>query len=113
MTEREKQMIEAYIPSPPDPTLRDQEYYFKQNGRVIRVFALDVLPLHDGTEYGLYQERGTGLRWVDGYGLGDRMRGARRHDLYDNKEDCRNDTHMVYDDWEYLREAQKREERGT
>lgn len=113
MTDREKQMIEAYLPNPPDPTLGDQEFYFKHitsgGVRIIRVFALDVLPHREGTEYGLYQEHGTNLRWIDSFGLGDPSRGARRHDLYDNKQDCKDDTHMMYDDWEYLREVQKKE----
>ena len=106
-------MIEEYLPNPPDPTLEDGEYYFKQStmggDRIIRVFALDVLPHEDGVEFGLYQRHGGQMRWVDGYGLGDRNRGARMGRLYDNREDCQNDTHWFFDGWEELRKVQREE----
>lgn len=110
MTDRERQMIAAYLPNPPDPTLEDGEYYFKQatmRGEIIvKVFPLDVLPHHDGTEYGLYQQRGTRLVWLDGCGLGDRSRGVTMGKLYDNRQDCLDDTHWFFDGWEELRKAQ-------
>lgn len=111
MTDRERQMIAAYLPNPPDPTLEEGEYYFKQSTmggeRIIRVFALDVLPYHDGTEYGLYQNYGGRMRWVDGYGLADRDRGVRKGKLYDNRQDCADDTHWFFDDWEELRKLER------
>lgn len=114
MTERERQEIEAYLPGTPDPTLEAGEYYYLQSttggDRVIRVFALDVLPHKDGTEYGIYQQRGGRLVWVDDGGWGDPTRGARMHDLYDNKEDCRNRSHWFMDDWERLRAIQREEQ---
>lgn len=104
-------MIAAYLPNPPDPSLEDGEYYFKQStiggDRIIRVFALDVLLCEDGVEYGLYQSHGGQMRWVDGYGLGDRNRGVRKGKLYDNKENCRDDTHWGCDWWEDLRRIQR------
>ena len=110
MDDRTRQMIAAYLPNQPDPTLEDGEYYFKQSTmggeRIIRVFALDVLPHEDGVEYGLYQRHGGQMRWVDGYGLGDRERGARKAKLYDNRQDCIDDTHWGCDWWEELRKAQ-------
>lgn len=108
MTDREQQMIEAYIPSPRDETLGFGEYYYLQTtstgDRVIRVTVHDILPHEDGTEYGIYQ----GHRRIDA-GYDDWSRGVRMHDLYDNREDCKNFTHMMYDGWEHLRELQRRE----
>lgn len=110
MDDLTRRMIEAYLPSPPDPTLKPNEYYYRQStlggDRVIRVFALDVYPCRDGTEYGIYQNRGGQLRRID-VGYGDPFRGARMNELYDNKQDCIDQTHMMADDWERLREIQR------
>ena len=110
MTDRERQMIEAYLPNPPDPTLEQGEYYFCQSTaggeRVIRVFALDILPLKNGTEYGIYQKRGSRLVRID---VGDPGRGVTMANLYDNYQDCKDGTHYMNDRWEQLRELQRRE----
>ena len=110
MTDRERQMIEYYIPHPRDPELEDGEYYYLQytssGERVIKVVPLDVLPYDDGTEYGIYQKRGTQYRRIDA-GYDDPLRGVRMHDLYDNRQDCRDQTHMSWDHWEELRRLQK------
>ena len=107
MDERTRRLIEAYIPSPRDETLEQGEYYYCQEtmggSRIIRVFALDILPLHDGTEYGIYQKRGAGLVGVDARGDGDPNRGVHMWELYDNKQDCRDRTHTCFDEWEDLR----------
>ena len=112
MTERDREEIEYYIPHEPDPTLEPGEYYYLQyttgGERVIRVFALDILPHHDGTEYGIYQQRGGRLAWIDA-GYGDPNRGVRMGDLYDNKEDCKAQTHCGAEWWPGLREIQKHE----
>lgn len=90
------------------------EYYYLRcttNGdKIIRVFALDILPHKDGTEYGLYQKRGIRLCHVDARGDGDRSRGAPMSALYDNYQDCKDQTHYMYDRWEMLRELQQREQ---
>lgn len=113
MDDRTRQMIEAYIPHPRDPSLEAGEFFFCQETmggpRIIRVFALDILPYRDGTEYGIYQSRGTRLVRVDARGDGDPSRGVHMHELYDNKEDCRDRTHSCYDNWEWLREQQQKE----
>lgn len=117
MTERERQMIEAYLPHLPDPTLDDGEYYFKLETsggpRIIKVYPLDILPYHDGIEYGLWQRRGNTLHWVDGRGTGERDRGVRFANLYDNRQDCIDQTHWWYDGWEQLRGKQMEEMRGN
>ena len=113
MDERIKRMIEAYIPHPRDPSLQPGEYYFQQETmrgpRIIRVFPLDILPLKDGTEYGIYQSRGCKLVRVDGRGDGDPFRGVHMWELYDNREDCMDRTHSMYDGWEELRKAEQEE----
>lgn len=112
--ERTRQMIEAYIPSPPDPELEFGEYYYRQSTlkgeQVIKVRVMAIFPgqPHNPEEYEIYQIRSDGLRWVD-VGWGKRFRGAYKSQLYDNKEDCRYQTHMWAEDWERLREIQKKE----
>ena len=108
MTDRERQMIAEYLPNPPDPSLDFEEFYFLQNNRVIRVYALDCFCHEHDVCYGLYTKRGGRLVRVD-EGWGDPFHGAYRHELYDNKEDCRNQTHSWFDRWEQLRELQKKE----
>lgn len=108
-----RRLIEAYIPHPRDPSLEPSEYYYCQETargpRVIRVFALDVLPHRDGTEYGIYQSRGGRLVRLDTRGDGDPTRGVHLYELYDNKEDCRDRSHYAFDGWEELREEQEKE----
>ena len=110
--DRTRQMIEYYLPNPPDPDLEDGEYYFLQEGferaRVIKVYTLDILPVRDGTEYGIYTKHGGRLIRVDS-GYGTPTRGVRMHDLYDNKQDCRDRAHNTCEEWEQLREIQKKE----
>lgn len=111
--ERTQQMIEYYLPNPPDPELADDEYYYlqytKSGSQAIRVFALDILPCKDGVEYGIYRKHGSQLQRID-TGYGDPNRGCRKHDLYDNRQDCIDQTHMMADDWEELRAIQKEAE---
>ena len=112
MTDRQLADIKYYLPNDPDPTLEQGEYYYLQyttgDPRVIRVFALDILPQKDGIEYGIYQRRGARLAWVDG-GYDNRCRGVRMGDLYDNKADCKDQTHMACNWWESLRALQLKE----
>lgn len=102
MTERQEKMIAAYIPHDADPDLRDGEYYFRQNNRVIRVLALDIFPGRDGTFFGIYQRRGGRLV---------RVGEAYKSCLYDNKQDCKDMTHDWVEEWEALRELQRKEAR--
>lgn len=108
MTERQKQMIEAYLPSPPDPELGFNEYYIRDAyDRIQKVYIQEINPdlrsdcILYGVRYcsngnrfgGAYNDYGTTHKW----------------DLYDNKEDCRNATHVCYDNWEDMRELQRKE----
>ena len=111
--ERTALKILEYLPNPPDPTLDTSEYYFLQQlsgqGRVIRVFALDCYPHKDGTGYGCYTMRGGRLCHVDDGWGGSPYHGVYMSQLYDNKEDCRNQTHSWYENWEELRKIQRQE----
>lgn len=114
LTERQKRMIESYLPSPRDQSLEEGEYYVLYYGRsreyVRKVRIANIFPITEGwssyTEYDVYDVK-SGAR-VDS-GWGSRFRGFRMHALYDNKEDCRNQTHIMYDDWEQLRKLQEAE----
>lgn len=105
MTERERRMIEGYLPSPPDESLGDFEYYVKSNERVYKVEIANIFPFDEATLYGVVtvNKRVPVRGWRE-------LGAFAMCDLYDNKEDCRNDTHPVYDNWEYLRKIQKEEE---
>lgn len=112
MTDRVRKEIEYYIPHDPDPTLEDGEYYLLQytSGvpRVIKVRLFDILPCSDGMEYGMYQQRrGQWVRIDAGWCTPNR--GHRKGDLYDNKEDCREQTHCCCHWWEELRAEQMKE----
>lgn len=105
MTERTKQLIEAYIPSPRDPELDDFEYFVEDVfGRIQKGYIRDIIPdmESEGLLYLLYNGRGkiTGFRKHNSFA---------KSDMYDNREDCRNHTHLSYDYWEALREEEKNE----
>ena len=81
MTEREKELIEAYIPSPRDTTLGDFQYYAQDlSGRIQKVEITDICPRANGeTVYRVVQadtrKRVKGWRDYDGFAMSD---------LYDN-----------------------------
>ena len=112
MDAQTQELIDYYLPHQPDPSLQLQEFYYLQytagTPRVIRVYALDILPCKDGYEYGIYQMRGGQLHWVD-VGYESMVRGCRMGDLYDNKQDCKDQTHCGIDWWEEMRKAQREE----
>lgn len=109
MTDREKMMIEAYIPSPPDETLGFEEFYVRDTAdRVRRVHVVSILPHDDRLTYGVV-EVGTGRR-IDA-GWSSDFIGFERGKLYDNKDDCRSYTHDWFDGWEQLRKIQREEGR--
>ena len=107
MTDREKQMIEAYIPSPRDPDLAFDEYYVCDKAdRVRKVRIVSFLPYGDEMTYGVV-ETSTGRKVDAGYDSC--FVGFRNSQLYDNKDDCRHQTHLLYAGWEYLRKLQETE----
>lgn len=110
MTEREKELIEAYIPSPRDTALGDFQYYAQDlSGRIQKVEITDICPRANGeTVYRVVQadtrKRVKGWRDYDGFAMSD---------LYDNKQDCKDETHLGYSYWERLREIQQKEIRAA
>ena len=107
MTDRQKQLIAAYLPNPRDPDLGEDEYYVEDTaGKVRKVMIREILPHGDYTTYGCY-EVSTGRR-IDA-GWGSVWVGFYMHNLYDNKQDCRDHAHAFYDDWEELRRIQMKE----
>ena len=109
MTDREKQMIDAYLPHPRDPELDVDEYYVQDTaGRIQKVSVTDIFPdiVHDTTTYGV--RRASDGKVIDA-GYGDPFIGFSMGCMYDNKQDCRDRTHGVFDGWERLRELQQKE----
>jgi len=105
MTEREKQLINAYLPSPPDETLEFGEYYIfdDRDYKVKRVYVRDIgVGDYGDTVYGLRFSHNNQM-----YHGGCGYLTQHMYELYDNKEDCRNSTHLIYDDWERLRKIQR------
>lgn len=112
MTDRQRQMIEAYIPGEPDPTLDFGEYYMLDSAdRVIRVRAYSIATGDNEAEirevitagarpHPVYNASGEYSRLPGWYYM---------RALYDNKQDCRDQTHMIYDGWERLRDIQEAE----
>lgn len=106
----DRELAAVYLPHERDPELEPLEYYYLQptmrGERVIKVEVREVLPTKDGTEYGIYQ---SGRRIDVGYGDG--LRGVRMAALYDNKRDCKNQTHLMFDGWEALRDRLNKKHR--
>ena len=108
MTDRQRQLIDAYLPNPRDPELEFDEYYVRDTAMKVRkVRIIDILPHEDYTTYGVV-EVSTGNRIDAGYGSV--WIGFRKASMYDNREDCRNLEHSMYDNWEELRRIQGEEE---
>lgn len=107
MTDREKQLIDAYIPSPRDPELDVFDYYVKDTAdRIFKVHIAGIYPtggLDGENHYSVFTERGKRITDFTEDG-----NFPMRH-LYDNKQDCRDETHNWYNDWEALRELQRKE----
>lgn len=107
MTDRERKMIEGYLPHPRDPELGVDEYYVLDTAdRVRRVYVTDLMPNKDRMTYGVY-EVSTGKRIDAGYGSP--FVGFAKSQMYDNKQDCRDQTHLMFDGWEELRKLQESE----
>lgn len=107
MTDRQKQLIAAYLPHPRDPELGFNEYYVRDTAdRIRKVEIREIFPCDDEIAYGVY-EVSSGRRIDAGYGSP--WVGFRKYALYDNKEDCKDQTHLLYNEWEELRKIQEEE----
>lgn len=104
MTERQQKMIESYLPNARDESLEAGEYYYKRDdGKVFKVYVTDIIPGDNGTLYGC-RYSGTRQRVHTCY----TWDGIPMRHLYDNKQDCRDDAHLLCDYWEELRELQNK-----
>lgn len=105
ITDKERQLIKAYIPTPRDKSLGPFDYYVKDiSGRVYKVFISGIYPYLDETRYSVFTDGGK--RVTDFTSDGNF---PMRH-IYDNKQDCIDETHNYYDDWEQLRKLQEKSE---
>ena len=106
MTDRQKQMIESYLPHPKDETLKENEYYVLDTADRVRKVYIRSIFCHSGDREDTYDcyEVSTGRR-IDA-GWDDIWIGFRRGELYDNKQDCKDRTHSMYAYWEELRKVQ-------
>lgn len=112
MTDRERQMIEAYLPSAPDPELQTGFEFYLLDARD-RPTKVRVVSISFDREGDLYQVVTDAGRLVHGdYEADSETFGGgwyRMAALYDNREDCRYRTHSMYDGWEWLRDIQRKE----
>ena len=79
-----------------DTTLERNEYYVEDvNGKVVKGWVTGLyLDMNGTVKHILRNGRGR----IDS-GMDD-MGGFRKGNMYDNKEDCRNEIHLFYDNWE-------------
>jgi len=115
MTDRERQLIEAYLPHPRDPELEFAEYYVldaKEHVVKAHVCQIAALGTDEETAYQLRTENGRLIHGIHECAP-DILGGSwyTKSSLYDNRQDCRDDTHLLYDNWERLRRLQEEEER--
>lgn len=103
MTEKQRKQIATYLPSPRDPELDRFDYYVMDRAnRVQKVHIRDIIPHEDTTLYCVYTDKGRQVKsWRD-----TNFGGFYFSELYDNKEDCRDQTHLWFDGWEELRELE-------
>lgn len=103
MTEREKELIEAYIPNKRDESLEEDEYYVLTVNDTIQKGVVRDLAFNARGEdlFRLRNNRGIVHSWAS-----DNMGFVTKRHLYDNKQDCKDQSHFAYDDWEELRKIQ-------
>lgn len=109
MKERENQLIEAYIPHKRDETLDEDEYYVLTANDTVQKGVLRDIAFNSRGEdiFRLWNGRGIVHCWAS-----DAMGFVTKRHLYDNKQDCKDQTHFAYDGWEELRNYQKEEQYG-
>ena len=115
MTDRQKKLIEAYMPNPRDQELGPTEYYVEDiRGRAVKVHVQSIGINHDGAT--IYHVRTDSGRLVHGpYETEPELFGGGWYtmsNLYDNKTDCVNSAHIMCDEWEELRQLQLKEANG-
>lgn len=99
-----------YIPSKPDKTLDDMEYYVMDD--YCRVFRVRVTDIYF-TGQGINQRETFAVCTPSGRSVRTSMNdeffgGYTISDMYDNRKDCKNQTHCGERNWEALREEQQK-----
>lgn len=112
MTDRERQMIEAYLPHPREADLDPFDYYAEDaRGRAVTVHIGQIGYSRDNRT--IYQVRTDSGRLVHGCWESepDLMGGGwyTMSHLYDNREDCLHGAHSMFGGWEELRKLQREE----
>lgn len=113
MTDRQRQLIEGYLPTPPDPELEPYFDYYVEDmrGRAVKVHIQNIG--FNSENKSIYQVRTEAGRLVHGpWECDSELFGGgwyTKANLYDNKEDCIHSEHSMYDDWEVLRGIQRKE----
>ena len=104
MTEKEKQLIDIYLPHKRDESLGEDEYYtLTATDRVEKGYLSDLAINSQGENiYRIRNKRGV----IYGY-ASDSLGYMKMSYLYDNKKDCKNSTHSNCDYWEDLRKLQQ------
>lgn len=107
MTDRERNLINTYLPSPPDAELGFMDFYMRDSAdRVIRVHAAEIAVGEEGEFRRVWRKNGSGV--FNASGEVSRMPGWYYvWALYDNKQDCRDNSHCLYNGWEHLRRLQQ------
>jgi hypothetical protein len=105
MTDRQRQKIESYLPHSRDESLEPFEYYYQRDdGKIFKVYISEICPLENGTGYRCrYSHNGNLVHTFGEYST------IRKRQLYDNKKDCADCSHLMFDNWEQLRELQNGE----
>ena len=105
LTQREQELIEAYIPHKRDKNLDEDEYYvLTANDTVQKGVVRDLAFNARGEDlFRLWNGRGVVHSWAS-----DNMGYVTKRHMYDNKQDCKDQTHFAYDHWEKLRDLQQR-----
>lgn len=92
----------GYILRDRDPELEDGEYYVKDTaGRVVKGRLVNILPCNtsycsEGVTYGLVNAKGQHIS----AGTGSDFIGFTKSEMYDNRDDCREDAHIMFSRWE-------------
>lgn len=105
MTDMTKRMIESYLPNPREPELNDTEYYYmRDDNKVFKVYISEMFSHEDQSLYGCrYSHNGQKVHTCYFWD------GIPMRQLYDNKQDCLDHSHLMYDNWEQLRTIQQKE----
>lgn len=93
------ELAKIYIPSPRDKSLNEDEYYvLTENDTIQKGWITDIaFGIRGNMKYRLFNGRGVVRSWAS-----DELGYTGKAHMYDNKTDCKNETHFAYEGWEDL-----------